>query len=135
MRCSFATIPNAFKQCTISLLIIHSASFKGFKEKLPDPSNYLINFFCHNLIRLALTLAKSLRTVSRFSKETRRRYAVLKSNVFTLLVWDLWVDGCPILLIMNGQILGTFPIYPGRRDPHSIKKLKLKKCIVTVAGF
>jgi len=38
-RCSFSTIPNAFKQCTISLLIIHSALFEGLKEKLPDLSN------------------------------------------------------------------------------------------------
>jgi hypothetical protein len=37
-RCSFTTIPNAFKQCTISLLIIHSALFGALKEKLPDPS-------------------------------------------------------------------------------------------------
>jgi len=32
---SFLTIPNAFKQCTITLLIIHSAIFKFLKEKLP----------------------------------------------------------------------------------------------------
>jgi hypothetical protein len=36
--CSFATFPNAFKQCTISLLIIHSAIITGWVEKLPDPS-------------------------------------------------------------------------------------------------
>lgn len=29
-RCSFLTIPNTFKQCTISLLIIHSAISKCF---------------------------------------------------------------------------------------------------------
>ena len=38
-RCSFSTIPNAFKQCTISLLITHSALFEGLKEKLPDCSD------------------------------------------------------------------------------------------------
>jgi len=32
---SFLTIPNAFRQCTITLLIIHSAIFEDLKEKLP----------------------------------------------------------------------------------------------------
>ena len=32
-RCSFLTIPNTFKQCTISLLTIHSAICWDFKEK------------------------------------------------------------------------------------------------------
>ena len=32
---SFLTIPNAFEQCTITLLINHSAIFKVLKEKLP----------------------------------------------------------------------------------------------------
>jgi hypothetical protein len=36
--CSFLTIPNAFKPCTSTLLLIHSAIYKGLKEKLPDPS-------------------------------------------------------------------------------------------------
>jgi hypothetical protein len=36
--CSLATFPNAFKQCTISLLIIHSAIIKGWVEKLSDSS-------------------------------------------------------------------------------------------------
>jgi len=38
-RCPFSTIPNAFKQCTISLLIIHSALFEGLKEKHPGLAN------------------------------------------------------------------------------------------------
>ena len=89
----------------------------------------------HNFIRLGLTRAKALQTVSRFPRETRRRSAVLKSNVFTLLVWDLWVDGCRILLIINGQNLGNFLIYSSKLYQHSIKKLKLKICIVIVAVF
>ena len=46
--------------------------------------NYPIDFFTHNFIRLGLTGAKALQTVSQFPRETRRRYAVPKSNVFTL---------------------------------------------------
>jgi len=38
-RCSFLTFPNAFKQCTPTLPIIHSAIHKAFLEKLPDCSN------------------------------------------------------------------------------------------------
>jgi hypothetical protein len=34
---SFITIPHAFKQCPITLLIIHSALYKVLKEKLSDP--------------------------------------------------------------------------------------------------
>ncbi len=33
---SFATIPNAFRQCAISLRRIHSALLKYFLKKLPD---------------------------------------------------------------------------------------------------
>ncbi len=33
---SFLTIPNAFRQCTIPLRIIHSAIPNALKEKLPD---------------------------------------------------------------------------------------------------
>ena len=40
--CSFATLPNAFRQCTISLLIIHSAIDKGWAEKLPNPSYIVV---------------------------------------------------------------------------------------------
>jgi hypothetical protein len=36
--CSFATFPNAFKQCPISLLIIHSAIIIGWMDKLSDSS-------------------------------------------------------------------------------------------------
>jgi len=35
---SFLTIPNAFRQCTITLLIIHCAIPKVLIEKLPDRS-------------------------------------------------------------------------------------------------
>jgi hypothetical protein len=35
-------------------------------------------FFCHNSIRLGLTGAKALQTVSRFPRKTRRRYAGLE---------------------------------------------------------
>jgi hypothetical protein len=34
---SFLTIPNAFKQCMITLPIIHFALFKVLKEKFPNP--------------------------------------------------------------------------------------------------
>jgi len=39
----------------------------------------------HNFIRLGLTRAKALQTASRFPRETRRRFAVPKSNAFTLI--------------------------------------------------
>jgi uncharacterized membrane protein len=38
-RCSFLTFPNALKQCTLALPIIHSAINKTLLEKLPDYSN------------------------------------------------------------------------------------------------
>jgi len=38
----------------------------------------------HNFIRLGQTRAKALQTVSRFPRETRRRFAAPKSNVLTL---------------------------------------------------
>ena len=47
-RCTFATIPNAFEQCTTPLLIIHSALFKGLKENLPDPW-FINNRFRHKI--------------------------------------------------------------------------------------
>jgi len=46
--------------------------------------NYPIDFLSHNFIRLGLTRAKVLQTVSQFPRETRRRYAAPKSNAFTL---------------------------------------------------
>jgi len=49
-----------------------------------SPLNYLIDFSSHNFIRLGLTRTKALQTVSRFPRETRRRYAAPKSNAFTL---------------------------------------------------
>jgi hypothetical protein len=44
------------------------------------------NFLSHNFIRLGLTRAKTLQTVSRFPRETRRRSAGPKSNAFTLII-------------------------------------------------
>jgi len=43
-----------------------------------------MDFLSHNFIRLGRTRAKVLQTVSRFPRETRRRYAAPKSNAFTL---------------------------------------------------
>jgi len=43
-----------------------------------------MDFFCYHFIRLGLTRAKALQTISRFPIETRRRYAVPKFNFFTL---------------------------------------------------
>jgi hypothetical protein len=43
-----------------------------------------MDFLSHNFIRLGLTRAKALQTVSRSPRETRRRYAALKSKAFTL---------------------------------------------------
>ena len=47
----------------------------------------------HNFIRLGLTRAKVLQTASRFPRETRRRFAVPKSNVLTLGKKIIQVDG------------------------------------------
>ena len=49
--------------------------------------NYPLDFLSHNFIRLGLTRAKALQTVSRFPRETRRRYAAPKSNAFTLQIY------------------------------------------------
>jgi hypothetical protein len=46
----------------------------------------------HNFIRLGLTRAKALQTASRFPRETRRRFAVPKSNAFTLWELQFYVD-------------------------------------------
>ena len=43
-------------------------------------------FLSYNFIRLGLTLAKALQTVSRFSRETRRRSAAPKSYAVTLSI-------------------------------------------------
>jgi len=51
-----------------------------------------MDFFNHDFIRLGLTRAKALQTVSRFPRETRRRYAVPKSNGFTLLFQETFWD-------------------------------------------
>jgi hypothetical protein len=50
-----------------------------------DPGQY--DYFIHqNLLRsYGRTRAKALQTVSRFPRETRRRYAAPKSNEFTLI--------------------------------------------------
>jgi hypothetical protein len=41
-------------------------------------------FLSHNYIRLGLTRAKALQTVSGLPRETRRYYAAPKSTAFTL---------------------------------------------------
>jgi len=58
-----------------------------------NPSlNYLIDFLSHNFIRLGLTRAKALQTVSRFPRETRRRYAAPKYKSFTLVLFSKHID-------------------------------------------
>jgi len=44
---SFLTIPNAFRQCTVTLPIIHSAIPRLLREKLPDCS-----CICHPILGL-----------------------------------------------------------------------------------
>jgi hypothetical protein len=48
--------------------------------------NYPIEFFSYNFIRLGLTRAKALQTVSRFARETRRRSAASELNMFAMKV-------------------------------------------------
>ena len=57
-------------------------------------------FFSYNFIRLGLTRAKALQTVSRFPRETRRRYAASKSNAFTLTLGTL--DHLSLLIYLKG---------------------------------
>ena len=45
--------------------------------------NYPIDFLSNNFIRLGPTRFKARQTVSRFPRETRRRYAAPKSHAFT----------------------------------------------------
>ena len=45
---SFVTCPNAFKQCTITMLIIHSAIFITLEEKLPDCSFIIERVFLYS---------------------------------------------------------------------------------------
>jgi len=54
----------------------------------------------HNFIRLGLTRAQALQTVSQFPRETRRRYAAPKSNTFTLQGLTGFVDTMSILKYM-----------------------------------
>ncbi len=61
---SFATLPNAFRQCTISLLIIHSAITKG-QGKTPRSLKYLdwLNYKFESSCRTNVQIAsKKLRT-------------------------------------------------------------------------
>jgi len=44
--------------------------------------NYPVDGLSNRFIRFGLTRAKALRTVSRFSRETRRRYAAPKLDSF-----------------------------------------------------
>jgi len=55
-----------------------------------------MDVFNYNFIRLGLTRAKALQTARRFPRETRRRFAVPKSNAFTLRLETLAVDKDPV---------------------------------------
>jgi len=57
---------------------------QSYKEQLVK--NISDGCFNSNFIRLGLTRAKALQTASRFPRETRRRFAVPKSNALTLAV-------------------------------------------------
>jgi len=52
----------------------------------------LIDFLSDHFIRFGLTRAKTLRTVSRFSRETRRRFAAPKSNTISLNFSTFCID-------------------------------------------
>jgi len=56
--------------------------FQSYKEN--SSIKYPMDVLNHNFIRLGLTRAIALQTASRFPRETHRRFAVPKSNVFTL---------------------------------------------------
>jgi hypothetical protein len=56
-----------------------------------------MNVLNHNFIRLGLTRAKALQTANRFLRETRRRFAVPKSNAFTLKIQVLSLAISPML--------------------------------------
>jgi hypothetical protein len=55
---------------------------------------YPMDVLHHHFMRLGLTRAKALQTAIRFPRETRRRFAVPKSNVFTLHKVQLHVEIC-----------------------------------------
>jgi len=46
----------------------------------------------YDFIRFEITRAKALQTVILFSRETRRRFAALKSNVVTLIKYPHFID-------------------------------------------
>jgi hypothetical protein len=50
----------------------------------PIVANLSHCFFNHKRVWVGLTRAKALQAVSRFPRETCRRYAIAKSNAFTL---------------------------------------------------
>ena len=52
----------------------------------------------YNFIRLGLTRAKALQTARRCPRETRRRFAVPKSNVITPILFWGYIDNYPDLL-------------------------------------
>jgi len=66
--------------------------------------NYPIDILSHNFIRLGLTHAKALQTVSRFPRETRRRYATPKSNALTLRKHFIIVIKSPENILFPGFI-------------------------------
>jgi hypothetical protein len=62
-------------------------------------------FLSHDFIRLGLTRAKALQTVSRFPRETRRRYASLKSNASILFAFEKTLDiKKSILYLLQGRL-------------------------------
>jgi hypothetical protein len=67
---------------TCALAPVSPSRAKVIKKN--SSQNYPIDFFNHNFIWFGLTGAKALQTVSGFPRETRPRYAVAKSNGFTL---------------------------------------------------
>jgi len=56
---------------------------KLFKKILPKDTNHCLNCY---FFRLVQTRAKALQTVSRFSKEKRRRFSAPESNAVALVV-------------------------------------------------
>jgi len=75
---SFLTIPNAFRQCTVTLPIIHSAIPKLLREKHPNPSFNLHFVDRRLLLQIAWTGVKKNKTINRFPLGCRN----LKSNPF-----------------------------------------------------
>ncbi|RLB81874.1 MAG: hypothetical protein DRH24_08600 [Deltaproteobacteria bacterium] len=72
--------------------------------------NYPIDFLSHNFIRIGLTRAKALQTVSQFPRETRRRYAAPKSNAFTLHRFCVYLDMAYFFTYVHTKSKESWPI-------------------------